>query len=209
MMCLCKLWVGVCVGLLLPSAAVAWGIGDEPPLTFAIHVQDYVTMPGWRWRTAQDEIGRMFGRAGVRVAWRQDVVGHVRDPVLGIPNVTVLILSAAMTERKCAIEGITDVRLATGAKGAGRAWIFYDRIVTEGDLHGVDPGILLARAVAHELGHLIAGLPHSASGIMREYAEAIPGGFQQFLPDQSLAIRRSLQRASASPAPMGALRSQP
>jgi hypothetical protein len=199
----------VCVGLLLPAAALASSTSDEPPLTFAIHLQDYATVPDWRWRTAQDEIGRMFRNIGVRVAWRQDVIGYVPEPVRGMPNVTVLILSAAMTERKCELDGISNTTLGTGAKPAGRAWVFYDRIVTAGDRHGVDPGILLARAVVHELGHLIAGLPHSDFGIMREYAEVIPGGFQQFLPDQTRAIRQSLQRAIASPAPMVALRSQP
>jgi hypothetical protein len=201
----------VCVALLLPSAALARNIADEPPLKFAIHIQDYAAVPDWRWRTAQDEVGRIFGRAEVRVAWRHDVGGRPPEAVLGIPNLTVLILSAAMTERKCALDGIADATLATGAKGAGRAWIFYDRIVTASDLHGEDPGIVLAHAVAHELGHLIAGLPHRyvGNGIMREYVELMPGVVQRFLPDEARAIRRSLQGAIASPAPMVALRSQP
>ena len=54
--------------------------------------------------------------------------------------------------------------------GAGAiAVVFLDRVVPLARRTGVDPGRLLGRTIAHEIGHLLLGTnEHSRSGLMRE-----------------------------------------
>jgi hypothetical protein len=54
--------------------------------------------------------------------------------------------------------------------GAGAiAVVFLDRVLPLARRTGVDPGRLLGRAIAHEIGHLLLGTSeHSRSGLMRE-----------------------------------------
>ena len=54
--------------------------------------------------------------------------------------------------------------------GAGAiAMVFLDRVVGLAHRTGVEPGRLLGRTIAHEVGHLILGTTeHSRSGLMRE-----------------------------------------
>jgi len=54
--------------------------------------------------------------------------------------------------------------------GAGAiAMVYLDRILLMAQRTSVDPGRLLGRAIAHEIGHLLIGTTkHSAAGLMRE-----------------------------------------
>lgn len=56
------------------------------------------------------------------------------------------------------------------AVGAGAiAMVFLDRVLTLARRTGVDSGRLLGRAIAHEIGHLLAGTTaHTANGLMRD-----------------------------------------
>jgi hypothetical protein len=48
------------------------------------------------------------------------------------------------------------------------ATVFADRVLAAGSRTGANPIVLLGRAVAHEVGHLLIGTPtHSARGLMR------------------------------------------
>jgi hypothetical protein len=48
------------------------------------------------------------------------------------------------------------------------ATLFFEQVITVAERAGVDPGELLGRALAHEVGHLLLGVTgHSASGLMR------------------------------------------
>jgi len=53
--------------------------------------------------------------------------------------------------------------------GAGvLATVFADRVLAAGSRTGANPVVLLGRAVAHEVGHLLIGTPaHSTRGLMR------------------------------------------
>ena len=64
----------------------------------------------------------------------------------------------------------------------------------------VSPGLVLGKAMAHELGHLLLGLAHSATGIMR--AELDDGDFEPgrlpslvFLAAQQERLRAALEAA--------------
>ena len=58
--------------------------------------------------------------------------------------------------------------LGRAAHEVGRAYVFYDRIVRVTQTRPVDANVMLARVIAHEVGHLL--LPpgsHSLFGIMQ------------------------------------------
>jgi hypothetical protein len=48
------------------------------------------------------------------------------------------------------------------------ATLYFDRVVAQASAAGADPGILLGRAAAHEIGHLLMGTTaHAPHGLMR------------------------------------------
>jgi hypothetical protein len=82
--------------------------------------------------------------------------------------------------------------------GTALAYVFYRRVEAEAERYGVSSGLVLACAIAHELGHLL--LPdalHAASGLMRacwsrdEFTRAEQGRLR-FLPDDVARIRAGL-----------------
>jgi hypothetical protein len=77
------------------------------------------------------------------------------------------------------------------------AYVFYRRAISQGDLHGVSPAIVLASAMAHEVGHILlpAGA-HGRDGLMREcwdhsdFVRAAAGQLR-FSPGEGSSIRAS------------------
>jgi hypothetical protein len=83
-------------------------------------------------------------------------------------------------------------------RGNSLAYVFYRRVEAQADHYRVSTGLVLACAIAHELGHLL--LPHSthaATGLMRarwtrdEFNRAEQGQLR-FLPDDVARIRAGL-----------------
>jgi hypothetical protein len=203
-----RLWrvVPVWPILLLPlTSPVSAAAGGPTSLTIVVRVRDYAGMPSLPWQIARREVERAFARLELRVSWNILLSDALPAPTPGKPTVTLLILSPAMVQTKCDADHLTITALASSAKAAGRAWVFYDRIAEAGDVSGVKIATLLARTITHELGHLIAGLSHSDYGVMRADAELIPGGFQGFQAPQQRALHDAVTRASTFPFPTLAL----
>ena len=56
-----------------------------------------------------------------------------------------------------------------GVAASALAIVFLDRVLPLAQRNGIDPGRLLGRAIAHEIGHLLIGTTeHSRTGLMRE-----------------------------------------
>ena len=52
--------------------------------------------------------------------------------------------------------------------GSAVAYVFYRRVRAEANRYDVSTGLVLACAIAHELGHLLLPAPaHAADGLMR------------------------------------------
>ena len=59
----------------------------------------------------------------------------------------------------------------------------------------IDPNRLLARVVAHEIGHLwLESKAHAAHGIMRAGLELSEGGFYRFTKEQAGLMRDGIRR---------------
>jgi hypothetical protein len=84
---------------------------------------------------------------------------------------------------------------------ADTAWlssVFADRVVTLAGQAGIHPALLLGRAIAHEIGHLLIGsTEHARLGLMRAFwshAELTHGSGSEwvFLEKEATVMRSSL-----------------
>ena len=131
-------------------------------LTIVIHLTNIAGVPATVMRDAQQQVIEMFRDAGVDVRWSADGCSR-RDA--GAVRLTLLPYETGALQR--------DHRAILGAAmpssdGIGTAWVFYNRVEREADRHGVAIAPVLASAIAHEIGHLLQGMPaHSQRGLMR------------------------------------------
>jgi hypothetical protein len=133
--------------------------------------------------------------AGVEAVWRDCSAGC--DDRLGAGEVVVRIVaapgSAAAGSMGCAV---IDVDRKIGAL----ATVYVDRVMTVSSRAGVSAAILLGRALAHEIGHLLLGTAdHSETGLMRalwsdrELQLGLPADWN-FAPEDAARIGRRIDR---------------
>lgn len=168
------------------TAAVAT---DSP--TLAVRVIDYSNAASDVLIEAEHHVARVFGVAGVKVAWRE---GEAPFPANAPAQVTVLILSDAMTTTKIAKEHLSSGVLATAAPPpAHRAWIFLRRIQEAAELQQRSAGLALGHVIAHEIAHMVANVEHSGSGLMAS-AFRLTDALQGFTLEQGERIREAVQK---------------
>jgi hypothetical protein len=103
----------------------------------------------------QAEVMRLYADAGVAIAWN------------GSPDVQVVVLDRATGDLERSNRSIMGAAVRTD-QGSRIAYVFYRRIAAEADEHGVPRALVLACAIAHEVGHLLMpGRGHSPTGLMR------------------------------------------
>ncbi len=162
------LMTGLAFAAALLAARQAPAAQDEPR-TLVLHVDNYARIPSGALAHAEREAARVYRAAGVRITW---VHGddEANDCDAGGKHLRVLLLGAAMTNRKAAIEEIEPNVLGRASQQTGRAYIFTQRVVNVALQKGRDSEELLGRVMAHEIGHLLLREgSHSPSGIMRDH----------------------------------------
>ena len=115
------------------------------------------------------EAKALLGTAGVDVCWRRCTGGQVAacQPPLGPSELLVrLIRTSEFLQGVSATLGEAHLDRQTG--GGVMATVHVNRVVRLADQAGTDPGVLLGRVTAHELGHLLMGGGHSFMGLMRQ-----------------------------------------
>ena len=170
------------VGLAGPARAAAadW----TPSLSIVLHVSDDLSISPSVVTRAKDEMSRIYRQAGVKVMWADTTaaaIGPDARPSRTISNaeLTLILLSRELTDQ------LTVASTALGATPSTReyrgriAYVFYNRVERiarayltplrgrakhNGDIDNV---IVLAHAMAHEIGHLLLPYGHSATGLMR------------------------------------------
>ena len=111
--------------------------------------------------------------AGVGVTWLNcDVVFVLRDdnPCLAPLTANELAIRFVRLRPHLAEDVVTlgDSLIDTRLRAGSLATIYVNRVATLAGRCGVDVQTLLARAVAHEIGHLLLGTSaHASSGLMR------------------------------------------
>ena len=134
-------------------------------------------------RAAVEAILRL---ASLQAAWhtcpKTDVLANAANPVCttGLTNGGVAIRIVAATP--AVPIGSLGSSLVERERGGVLATVFADRVHTLASLAGVEPGILLGRVIAHEVGHLLTKSPaHTPAGLMR--ARWTIGELRRDLPD--------------------------
>jgi hypothetical protein len=139
------------VMITVASVADAAEPGQLPP----IHLQmdDEARVAVATLAKVQDGVTRIFAAAGLEVEW-----------VRTAPRFTVQIVTRALGHSRAA-SPVMGVALRT--PGHATARIFLNQIQDFARTCRVDVDTLLAHVIAHELGHLLLRMPHSATGLMK------------------------------------------
>jgi hypothetical protein len=185
------------VGMASPAAAAS-----SPSLSIVLHVCDDVGIQTNLVSRAKAEMSRIYRDVGIDVAWISDA-SLIADPDGPQPpaasdrHLTLVILCRELTEEMTV--GPTALGGAVGTREyRGQiAYVFYDRVeqISRTFLNlSREPGtddmynvILLAHAMAHEVGHLLLPYGHSPTGLMRAEWDA---------KDMRLAMDRRLNFTS-------------
>lgn len=183
-----KLTTALAVSATLLTARAATAADAAERATIVLHVDDFSGLPADDLNAAEAVAGRIFARAGIRMIW---VYGRDRAPRAdGALQLTVLVLSKKMAERKIANDLVDSNILGQAASGSGRAYILSHRIRELATRNERRVGDLLGRVVAHEVGHLL--LPengHSPIGIMTSSLDLSTTALAAFTSEQTAAIR--------------------
>lgn len=155
------------------SVEDAWArspkVGDEPVLKVGVY--NYAHIEGLELRGAEEQVSRLFARAGVGVTWldcatsTEEVAMH---PQCANRDVILRILSPNMSTRfDSHAEALGEAMSVPKPERAWVASVFNGRVASLALSWTLDPGLVLGEAAAHELGHLLLGPGHARDGIMR------------------------------------------
>ena len=102
---------------------------------------------------SQTEVTRIFGNAGITVLWTDTE-----------PRFTVKIVSQVLGYSTA---GSPVMGVAIRKPHGSTAQIFLKQVQDFARVHRIDESRMLACVIAHEIGHLLLGTAHSATGLMQ------------------------------------------
>jgi len=182
------------MALLLPGTAAR---ASEPRLGVVVHVTDHANHDAGDLARAQAEAKRIFADSDVSLVWADVSEGPKAHACEGL-NLSVALLSPFLI-RQLASQGMGETVLGSASPSAGRAFVYSERVYARAAGTRVDPGVLLGRVVAHEVGHLLLGGSHSRSGLMTTGIDTDPLGLRAlFSSREARAIRGRLRSHAES-----------
>jgi hypothetical protein len=132
-------------------------------ITVLLQMNNVARAPGGELERAQQEVIRLYHKIGVDVAWTApDAPRPTLPPAIRV--VLVPYEAGDMLRREKTVMGaavLTEL-------GTSVAYVFYHQVEAQARHYGVSLAMILASAIAHEVGHLL--LPdgrHSPDGLMR------------------------------------------
>ena len=165
------------IGLARPAAA-----DPIPTLTIVLEVRDHARIPTHIVTRAKAEMTRIYRDACVNIIWSDPAPGTGQPQPLPSPGATdpgfaLVVLPRQMTDRLVVATEALGGAAGTREERGRMAYVFYDRVerVARTHLHtgrrtgtyDFDDVVVLAHAMAHEIGHLLLPYGHSATGLMR------------------------------------------
>jgi hypothetical protein len=158
-----------------------------------LYIDDYAHVPARALDNAKTEVERIYRQAGVVVTWAEGPLAPAVStvgPTARFYRRLAVILVNGNEAPACAT---TDCALGEAARVIGRAYVYYDRIVSVSQTRPVDTDATLAQVIAHETGHLL--LPpdsHARVGIMQASFDFSPSRPHCFTDDEAASIRTAL-----------------
>jgi hypothetical protein len=186
------------VALVLLATMLARDVhASEPEIVpaLAISVENLAGVPSAIKQEGLAGAERIFTKAGVTIVWCEP---HCLASELVRPSLLVrLEFVPGMTGPSRTLPG-TVLGSATSSREPSMR-VFYDDVRTVADQRHVEPGVLTAYVIAHELGHLLLGdHAHTASGLMKYFwdmqdvTHGVAQGTFSFSADEAARIRRAL-----------------
>jgi len=159
-----------------------------------LHLSNLSGAPAAVVQRAQLEVTRVYADIGVPLAWNTAEGEHDDRQQ---PAIHVILLPYESGDLRRSENQVMGAAVRT-RQGNAAAYVFYRRVQAEADRYEVSAALVLACAIAHELGHLL--LParaHAPAGLMRacwsrnEFHRAEQGQLT-FLPDEVARIRAGM-----------------
>jgi hypothetical protein len=151
------------VGLARPAAAA-----PRPSLRIVLQVPDDDSIRPNVVSRAKDEMSRIYRDAGIDIVWTREAPD---------PQLTLTILSRELTDQLTVVTTALGGAVGTREYRGRRAYVFYNRVervartylntLRRDGTDDTDNVIVLAHAMAHEIGHLLLPYGHWATGLMR------------------------------------------
>ncbi len=158
--------------------------------TLVLHVDNFANLPSETLNQAEKLLAAIFAEAGVSLVWVE--AGERRARQVGERHLKLLLLSRDMAHKKIAADSVGADVLGQAAKIPGRAYIFTHRVHELAGRYGLSVSRVLARVIAHEMGHLLLPVNgHSATGIMCENLDLRSRLDARFTPQQSALIQQA------------------
>jgi hypothetical protein len=164
-------------GLARPAAA-----DPIPTLRIVLQVPGHGNVPLHIVALAKAEVTRIYRDAGVKVVWIDAASsGGWSQPLQSSgtsdPGFALVVLPRELTDQPTISTDALGVAFGTREHRGRMAYVFYDRVervarthlntshdAARRDLYSI---VVLAHAMAHEIGHLLLPYGHSAAGLMR------------------------------------------
>jgi hypothetical protein len=174
--------------------ATAGEVAASPVAQVRVALQQNDVVPSDLAASAQVEVRRLFSLIGVDVVW----VNELND-TRGVRVVKVTTWEPADSRIASSALGVT----YTGEHGTRRAYVLWSRVQRVAMKAAVRLDVMLAVAIAHELGHLLlSNGSHGKHGVMRASWDAndlrhAAVGQLHFSRDSAVSIAQGLKQGTA------------
>lgn len=183
------LLAALCAGV-LPVPAAAAAAPDATDRTLVVFVRNYSRMTAATERRALDGVARLFKRLGIAVVYTNETGG---EPA---PRAHLLIIDQELPELRTSVS-ILGAAPRTADEIGRVAYVFRQPIESLARMYDVDPALVAAHTIAHEIGHMLLPNGHADAGLMfarwgaRE-VRAAAGGRLTFSQSEAALIRAAL-----------------
>jgi hypothetical protein len=135
-------------------------------LSLLVRVYDNVGVSAGEMGSARAAAQAALSDAGIAVSWRECPRGACED--LGPPAPAEIVMRVIVAPPALPFGSLGFSVVDVERRSGTLATVFVDRVRALSALAGADSGLLLGRAMAHEIGHLLLGTTHHADrGLMR------------------------------------------